>query len=124
MNILSVDDSKIIRNVIRGAVDVLGYDFFEACDGVEALEILESMEEKIDLILLDWNMPNMDGLTFLKKIKQDDRFSAIPVIMVTTEVDRNRVIEAIQEGARNYVMKPFSQEDLIAKIMESLGLGV
>ncbi len=124
MRILSVDDSKTIRDLIRNAVDVMGFDFLGATHGEEALEVLVRENGKIDLILLDWNMPVMDGISFLKAAKADPRFKDIPVTMVTTEIERHKVINAIANGAKNYVMKPFTQEDLISKIMESLGMGI
>jgi two-component system, chemotaxis family, chemotaxis protein CheY len=124
MKILSADDSVMIRRVIKNAVDVLGYDFLEAKDGQEALDVLEKEYKDVTLILLDWNMPRLNGIDVLKKIKNDDRFREIPVMMVTTEVERQKVIEAISAGAKNYVMKPFSHEDLISKIMQSMGMGV
>jgi two-component system, chemotaxis family, chemotaxis protein CheY len=124
MKILSADDSVMIRKVIKSAVEVLGYGFIEAKDGQEALDVLEKEFADVGLILLDWNMPRLNGLEVLKKVKADDRFKQIPVMMVTTEVERAKVIEAISAGAKNYVMKPFSHEDLIAKMMQSLGMGV
>lgn len=124
MKILSVDDSRSVRQIIKNAIDVLGYDFAEAGNGKEALEVLEKESGEIGLVLLDWNMPVMDGMETLEKIKGDPRFAAIPVTMVTTETERIKVIAAIQKGAKNYVMKPFSQEDLVAKILDSLGMGL
>jgi two-component system chemotaxis response regulator CheY len=124
MKILSADDSIMIRKVIKNAVDVLGYDFLEAKDGQEALDIMEKEYADVGLVLLDWNMPRLNGLEVLKKLKADDRFKPIPVMMVTTEVERAKVIEAVSAGAKNYVMKPFSHEDLMAKIMQCLGMGV
>ena len=124
MKILSVDDSPMIRKVIRGAVEMMGHELVEAGDGLEALSILENQYKKISLVLCDWNMPKLDGFSLLLKMKEDERFKSIPVTMVTTEVDRLRVIQAIQAGAKNYLMKPFSPEALIAKIKESLGEGV
>lgn len=121
MKILSADDSAMIRRVIRGAVEMIGHELVEAADGREALEILELRHAEIGLILLDWNMPRLDGFSVLQKVKADPRFSRIPVVMVTTEVERNKVVEAIRAGAKNYVMKPFSQADLVSKIMETLG---
>jgi two-component system chemotaxis response regulator CheY len=76
------------------------------------------------MILLDWNMPEMDGITLLKTLKADPNYRDIPVTMVTTESERVRVIDAIKSGAKNYVTKPFTQEQLIAKIQESLGMGI
>jgi two-component system chemotaxis response regulator CheY len=124
MNILSADDSVMIRRVIKNAVEALGYGFMEVQDGQEAVEMVEKHFSDIGLILLDWNMPRMNGLEALKKIKENERSKAIPVMMVTTEIERAKVIEAISAGAKNYVMKPFSHEDLMAKIMQCLGLGV
>ena len=123
MKILSVDDSAMMRRIISGAVEVVGYECIEACDGLEALDKLSQFHKEIELILLDWNMPNMDGMTLLKKLKETDNYKDIPVTMVTTETERGKVAQAIKAGAINYVMKPFSQEDLATKIMESLGKG-
>jgi two-component system, chemotaxis family, chemotaxis protein CheY len=123
MKIMSVDDSRAMRLIIKNAVEVLGYEFVEAANGREAVDYLEK-DPSVDLILLDWNMPVMDGMETLKNLKSNPRLQNIPVTMVTTEVERQKVIEAISKGARNYVMKPFTQEALIAKILESLGMGV
>ena len=124
MKILSADDSVMIRRVIRNAVEVLGYGFLEAKDGQEAMEVMEKEYGDVCLVLLDWNMPRMTGIEVLRALKADDRFKAIPVMMVTTEVERAKVVEAVSAGAKNYVMKPFSHEDLMAKIMQCLGMGV
>jgi two-component system, chemotaxis family, chemotaxis protein CheY len=124
MKILSVDDSATIRRLIKNALDVIGYELLEANNGKEALEVLEKYHSETALILLDWNMPVMDGLEALKKMKADPRFSPIPVTMVTTETERAKIIAAIEAGAKNYIMKPFSQEELIGKIMECLGIGI
>lgn len=123
MKILSVDDSAMMRRIISGAIEVAGYECIEAKDGLEALNKLSRFSKDIGLILLDWNMPNMDGLSLLRKIKEHDDYKDIPVTMVTTESEKGKVAEAIKSGATNYVTKPFSQEDLVTKIMESLGIG-
>lgn len=124
MNILIVDDSKIMRRIISGAVGVLGYEFLEAGDGEEALAVLDQHIEDVGLVTLDWNMPKMDGLTTLKMIKANDRFKHLPVLVVTTEAEKERMILAIQAGAKNYLCKPFTQPDLQTKIMECLGVGL
>jgi len=124
MRIMSVDDSGATRRFIKSAIDVLGFEFIEAANGKEGLDILEKEKGNIDLILLDWNMPVMDGIEMLEILKSKDLYKNIPVTIVTTEVDRHKVVEAIHKGAKNYLMKPFSQEDLIRKIMDSLGMGV
>ncbi|MEN1759363.1 response regulator [Anoxynatronum sibiricum] len=123
MKILSVDDSAIVRKIIRGAVEVLGYDLLEASDGLEGMEVLEGNVEEIGLILLDWNMPGMNGLELLEKIKANKLYSYIPVMMVTTESEKENIVKAIKAGAVHYVVKPFTMEELIKKIMECLGRG-
>lgn len=122
--ILSVDDSTVIRRIIAGTVEVLGYATLEASDGEEALGILKENHKEIILVLLDWNMPGMNGFELLKKIKADERYSGIPVMMVTTESERENIIRAIQAGAKHYLTKPFTQQDLAARIMECLGMGI
>lgn len=121
---MSVDDSKATRLFIKRAVDVLGFEFLEAADGKEGIELLERENANIDLILLDWNMPVMNGMEMLEIMQSHDSFKHIPVTLVTTEHERERVVEAIEKGAKNYLIKPFSQEDLISKIMESLGIEI
>jgi len=120
MIILSVDDSAVIRKVIRNAVGVLGHDFLEAENGQVALQLLEKHHPEIKLVLLDWNMPVMDGIATLKAIKSHPQFSAIPVMMVTTEAEKGNIAMAIQAGASNYLMKPFAHEDLLMRIMQTL----
>jgi two-component system chemotaxis response regulator CheY len=122
MKILSVDDSKATRQYIKRAIDVLGFEFIEAADGKEGLAILEKEEGNIDLILLDWKMPVMDGMEMLEILKSSDLFKGIPVTFVSTEQERQKDSEAVSKGAKNYLIKPFSQEDLIGKIMDSLGM--
>ncbi|MDF1592742.1 MAG: response regulator [Desulfobacterales bacterium] len=124
MKILSVDDSKATRQFIKRAVDVLGFEFLEAADGKEGLEILNTEGVRVDLILLDWNMPVMDGIEMLKILKSSSLLKGIPVTFVSTEQERQKISEALHHGARNFLIKPFSQEDLIGKIMESLGMEV
>ena len=122
MYILSVDDSQTMRNIIGSTVELLGYRFLEAENGIDALKVLATHDGGVALILLDWNMPEMDGITFLAAVKADERYKSIPVIMVTTEDERFRIIEAVRAGAKQYVTKPFTQEILVAKICESLNM--
>jgi len=119
--ILSVDDSSVMRKIIGRTVEVLGFQLAEASNGLEALEYLEKHHTDVELIILDVNMPEMDGFTLLDRIKESPTFKHLPVMMVTTESDRTRIVHAIQAGAVNYVCKPFRQEDLMAKIASSLG---
>ncbi|HHO47411.1 MAG TPA: response regulator [Desulfobacteraceae bacterium] len=122
MRILSVDDSAATRQFIKKAVDVLGFEFLEAADGREGLEILKRENGRIDLILLDRHMPVMDGMAMLEELKADDKLRMIPVTMVTVEVERAEIQRAIACGAKNYLIKPFTQENLIGKILEGLNI--
>jgi two-component system, chemotaxis family, chemotaxis protein CheY len=115
--ILSVDDSAIIRKIIKSAVEVLRYELLEASDGEEAISILNA-ENNIRLILLDWNMPGMNGYDFLKIAKSHAVFKSIPIMMVTTESEKENIIKAVQAGVSNYLIKPFSTEELVKKIMQ------
>lgn len=124
MKILSVDDSAIIRKIIRSGVELLDYQLVEAADGMEALSILEQSGEEIRLVLLDWNMPGMDGLVFLEKVKSTATLKHIPIMMVTTESEKENIIRAIQAGAINYLVKPFTIEELMKKVLECMGEGM
>jgi two-component system chemotaxis response regulator CheY len=121
MKILSVDDSLTMRRIIAGAASVMGIETLGAARGHEALQILEKEGTAISLILMDVNMPEMNGIELLKIIKADSRWASIPVMMVTSESERQQVIEAIQAGASSYLAKPFVPEDLIKKIMQQVG---
>lgn len=115
--ILSVDDSAIIRKIIKSTVEVLRYELLEASDGEEAISILNT-EKNVRLILLDWNMPGMNGYDFLKIAKNHIVFKSIPIMMVTTESEKENIIKAVQAGVSNYLIKPFSTEELMKKIMQ------
>jgi len=117
MKVLLVDDSKTMRNIQKSILSQLGVtELEEACDGLDALSKVNSFSP--DLILLDWNMPNMDGLTFIKEYRSGG--ATTPVIMVTTEGEKARVIEAIKAGVNNYVIKPFTPDVLNQRIKETL----
>jgi two-component system chemotaxis response regulator CheY len=117
MKILLVDDSKTMRNIQKGILAQSGYgEVMEACDGLDALSKLGAYEP--DLLLVDWNMPKMDGLTFVKECRA--KGVSVPIIMVTTEAEKARVVEAIKAGVNNYVVKPFTPEGLSERIEETL----
>lgn len=117
MKILLVDDSRTIRNIQKNTLKMLGYtDVQEAADGLEALAALG--KGRPDLMLVDWNMPNMDGISLIKKVRETDK--ALPIIMVTTEAEKSRVIEAVKAGVNNYVVKPFTAETLAGKIQQTM----
>lgn len=123
MKILSVDDVMLIRKITGRVVEALGGELLEASNGLEALLALEKAGGNIDLIILDWNMPKMDGFEFLKKIKGQEKYSHIPVMMATTEAEKEKIVKAIQAGAKNYLIKPFTDQELTRKILDCLGLG-
>ncbi|MCS7199023.1 MAG: response regulator [Caldimicrobium sp.] len=112
---LVVDDSKAIRQIERKYLEELGFHVLEAENGEVALSILKE-DPQIDLILLDWHMPVMNGYEFLKKMRENPAYSHIKVMMVTTENQQKSVIDAIMAGANEYLMKPFDKEMLETKI--------
>ena len=121
MKLLVVDDSSITRKVIKAVADMLQMDVVEAQDGPEALEILSRIGKEIDLVLLDWNMPEMSGYDVLVAIKNDEKVRDIPVMMVTSEGQKSSIVAAVRAGASNYLTKPFSVEELGMKITECVG---
>ena len=124
MKVLLVDDSVTIRSLQKKTFAQLGHsDAMEAADGVEALKQIG--ETRPDLVMIDWNMPNMDGITLVRKIRETDK--TLPLIMCTTEVDKSKVLEAIEAGVNNYLVKPFTTETLKEKVeatMAKVGAGV
>lgn len=123
MKLLIVDDSLVLRRIVKSAADLLGAEYAEAANGELALAQLEADPTGFNLVCLDWNMPVMTGLDFLKALRADPRWIDLPVLMITTEGSRDSIIEALKAGATGYLTKPFNQQDLQAKIMDCLGLG-
>lgn len=114
MRVLVVDDSSVMRKIVSRGLRQAGFkidDILEAGDGKEALDTLN--QHNCDLILSDWNMPNMDGLTFVKELRKSDD---TPVVMITTEGGESKVAEAIQSGANGHIKKPFTPDDLKATL--------
>ena len=121
MNVLIVDDSAAIRKIlvrVLGQTDLPIGQVHEAADGVEALKSLRQAD--IGLVLSDINMPNMDGLQFLTKVRATPEWQNLPVIMITTEGSQAKVLEAVQLGAQGYVRKPFTAEQIKEKIVACL----
>ncbi len=123
MKVLAVDDSMLIRRLVASAVAVIDFECIGAKDGQDALRILEENNGEVDLICMDWNMPNMNGYDCLVAVRADECYKHIPVLMLTTEVGHDSVVAAIKAGATAYLSKPFSEQDLQAKILECLGMG-
>ena len=113
MKALVVDDSMTIRRIVIKALAIVGIsETVEAGDGTEALAALGTQD--FDVVLLDWNMPKLTGIDTLRAIRKAGKTT--PVIMVTTEAEKGRVIEAIKSGANDYLIKPFSPDQLAAKV--------
>ncbi|MBW2713869.1 MAG: response regulator [Deltaproteobacteria bacterium] len=123
MKFLTIDDSATMRKIVMRALEQAGYEnseFLEAADGEEGLEQVSKAGE-IDLIICDVNMPNMDGLEFLRVLRANSTWARIPVLMVTTESSRRAIAEAMEIGANGYVVKPFTPDMLEAAIVGLLG---
>jgi len=120
MKVLVADDSRMMRTVIRRSLETLKVDtILEAADGAEAVTLYQDNTD-VDLVLSDWNMPNKTGIEVLREIRAQD--SKVPVILITTEADRSRVMEAIEAGVSDYIVKPFDTETLREKL-EKHGCG-
>jgi len=118
MQVLIVDDSQIMRKIITGALKKAGVnDIIEATNGQEAVETVES-NAKIGLILMDWNMPTMTGIEAVTMIRA--KGNKTPIVMVTTEGEKSKVVEAIKAGANDYLVKPFNPKDIQTKLDKHL----
>jgi len=118
---LVVDDSKTIRTILGRILRELGYEVCEAGDGKQALQVMESQKATVAVVLADWNMPEMNGLELLRELRRDPELSSLKVIMVTTETEIDHMVLALEAGANEYVMKPFTKEILREKL-EMVGI--
>jgi two-component system, chemotaxis family, chemotaxis protein CheY len=117
---LVVDDSRAMRSILTRLLSGLGFDVAQAGDGAEAMQVLDA-GTRPDVILVDWNMPVMDGLTFIKTVRGRDDLRDISLMMVTTESEQGQIVRALAAGAHEYVIKPFTDE-VIAEKLALLGL--
>jgi len=118
MKLLLVDDSSTMRRIQRNVLEKIGIsDIEEASDGLEAIQKLR--EKPFDIVLLDWNMPNLDGLSTLKKIRATEGIKSVRVVMCTSESEKTKIIEAVKCGANNYIVKPFTPEVLKEKLHDA-----
>lgn len=122
MRALVVDDSRAIRRIVGDMLQQLGWEVAFAGNGLEALAELHGAKP-FNVALVDWNMPEMDGLQLVKAIRADDRYSGMPVLMVTTETEMESMSKALDAGVNEYVMKPFDK-DVIQGKLQLLGLAV
>jgi two-component system, chemotaxis family, chemotaxis protein CheY len=122
MRALVVDDSRAIRRIIGEMLRKLGYEVHEAAHGIEALARLEEIEMP-DVLLVDWNMPEMNGIDLIRAVRSNPMYSNLPIMMVTTETEMERMAQAFIAGANEYVMKPFDQATIADKL-QLLGVGM
>lgn len=115
MRALVIDDSRTTRAIIRKTLAEVGIEVIEAGDGREGLEQLRRAPDT-DLVLVDWNMPVMNGLDFIKAVRADRAYDPVRIMMVTTETEQEQVVRALEAGANEYLMKPFTKEVLVAKL--------
>jgi len=112
---LVIDDSRAVRNILGGMLRELGFEVWEAAHGKEALELLGQIGDA-DVAMVDWNMPEMDGVEFVRAVRAERAYDAICLIMVTTESEKSKVVGALSEGADGYVVKPFTKESIVQKL--------
>ncbi|ADR34555.1 response regulator receiver protein [Sulfuricurvum kujiense DSM 16994] len=121
MKLLVVDDSSTMRRIIKNTLSRLGYeDVLEGEDGVQGWSVLNENPD-MGMLITDWNMPEMNGLELVKKVRADARFADLPIIMVTTEGGKAEVITALKAGVNNYIVKPFTPQVLKEKLSAVLG---
>jgi two-component system, chemotaxis family, chemotaxis protein CheY len=118
---LIVDDSRTIRTILKRILLELGYEVCEAADGTEALAAIDAEGTSVSLILTDWNMAEMDGLDLLEQLRQNPELSLLKIITVTTETELGRMVSALDAGANEYVMKPFTK-DIVREKLELSGI--
>ena len=121
MKVLAVDDSMTARLIVKQCFEPLGHTVLEAEDGKLALEVLAS-DGAVDVVVLDWNMPVMDGLTCLTEIRKNASYKDVKVIMCTTEAEKGQIVKAIKSGANGYLLKPVMPDALKEGVMKALGV--
>jgi two-component system chemotaxis response regulator CheY len=120
MDVLIVDDFATMRRILKNILRQIGFtNIYEADHGKSALNMLK--KQKFDLILCDWNMPEMSGLELLNEVRSDNELKGIPFVMVTAEAQKNNIVEAVQAGVSNYVVKPFTAETISGKLKKVFG---
>lgn len=116
MRALIVDDSRAMRRIVGRILEDVGYDVVEAGDGQQALALLEGIDESPELACVDWNMPVMDGLSFITEVRRRPQWRAITLMMVTTESEQSQIVRALAAGAHEYLIKPFTGEAMLEKL--------
>lgn len=122
MRALIIDDSRAVRRIIGCIMKELGYEIIEAGHGIEGLQQLEAHGIP-DIVLVDWNMPEMNGLDFIKAARANPAYSDVPIMMVTTETEMEKMAQAFIAGVNEYLMKPFDKTQILEKL-QLLGIGL
>jgi len=120
MKVIVADDSMLTRKIVVKYLEPLGYSMLQAANGGEVIEFLQGEQSLPDLILMDWNMPVLDGFQVLQMLGKDNRYREIPVIMLTSESDDTNRNQALEAGARGYITKPFTSDDLMQAVNDTL----
>jgi two-component system chemotaxis response regulator CheY len=120
MRALVIDDSKAMRMIVGRTLKGLGHEVVEACHGLDALERLKD-SGIFEIALVDWNMPEMNGYEFISAVRADAAYKDMMLMMVTTEAEMSQVIKALEAGANEYIMKPFTKE-MVQEKLQLLGL--
>jgi two-component system, chemotaxis family, chemotaxis protein CheY len=116
-----IDDSSAMRMILRRTLTAMDYQVIDAVNGRDALDKLANLDYVPDVALIDWNMPEMDGLTFVQTVREDVRLRRMTLLMVTTESEQSQIVRALAAGAHEYLIKPFTP-DAVAEKLELLGL--
>ena len=117
-----VDDSRAMRSIMKGILKDLNFDTLDAVDGKDALRVLASAPRP-DVMLIDWNMPEMNGFELMLAVRDNPAYKDVPLLMVTTENEMDMVVKALEAGANEYIMKPFDRE-IVREKLQILGLKV
>ena len=115
MRALVIDDSRTVRAILRAILTEIGMTVVEAANGREGLDRLRDADD-VGVVLVDWNMPEMNGLEFIRAVRAQRAYDPVRILMVTTETEQEQVIRALEAGANEYVMKPFTRDILVAKL--------
>jgi two-component system chemotaxis response regulator CheY len=116
MRAMVIDDSRAMRMILKRIITKINFEVIEAGDGQEAVDLLTGMTEVPELALIDWNMPNMNGLEFVTHVRADPRLREMTLVMVTTESEQGQIVRALAAGAHEYVIKPFTEGAMIEKL--------
>lgn len=116
MRALVIDDSRAMRSILKGILSSLDFEVVEVADGREAVDTLDQ-DQGFDLALVDWNLPEMSGLDIVTEVRKDPRLADMRLLMVTTETEFERVTQALDAGADEYIMKPFNRDMLLDKLV-------